>query len=142
MAWGSCLGGEHSQRRLAPLQRGAELGNAEVEGEHPERKPGVVRTVRAAQGFQLQQSREHVAVFFLEFADVRDGNAGSSLHAKEQLEQEFVTGRVVTVGDGEPLLQGASPGGGNGVFLALGPGLRGDLPGTIRPPVARRLRVG
>jgi len=53
---------------------------------------------------------------------VGDGSARAGVAGKEELEQEFVAGRIVAVRESEPLLQTRVTGGGDGILLAVGAG--------------------
>jgi hypothetical protein len=49
-------------------------------------------------------------MFLLELPNMTDGDAGRGIAAEEELEQEFVAGRVVAIGHGEPQLEAGMAG--------------------------------
>ena len=104
------LDGENGNCRLAPFERGADLGDSVGECEHPEREMGMGCVVGAAEFFKLLEGGEEAAVFLLEFAEVGYRDRGWGGAAEEQLEQKLIARRVVAVWDCEPGFQAAVAG--------------------------------
>jgi len=124
---GGFRGGKGGEREFAPFDGGAELGDAERQGEHPVGKSGIAGVIGAGEEFQLLQRGKDAPVILLEPANVLDGNAGAGIASEEKLEKEFIAGGIVAVGDGEPLLQTVVAGRSDLVLLPVCAGGRAGI---------------
>ena len=76
--------------------------------------------VGAGQRLEYLKCGKQAPELGLVLTDVADDDARRGVVAKEELEQELVTGRIVAVGNGEPVLKAGVTSGSYRIFLPVG----------------------